>query len=125
MKDIHRPFSVKMKKKKKLVYLACPYSHPDKGVMQERFIAVNRAAAKLMREGVFVFSPISHSHPIHECGDVPGDWEFWKQYDYTILRHCKEMIVLRLPGWIKSVGVRAEMKYMKDRRRPIRFMDPL
>ena len=47
-----------------IIYLAAPYSHPDPGVRERRFRAINRAAAALIAEGRIVFSPISMSHPI-------------------------------------------------------------
>ena len=46
--------------KDKLVYLALPFTaHPEKS-----FEIANKVAAKLMEQGVIVFSPISHSYPI-------------------------------------------------------------
>ena len=73
---------------KTLVYLATPYTHPDPAVMEARFLAVNRVAARLMGEGLHIFSPISHTRPIAIAGDLQHDWEFWKQYDEAILSAC-------------------------------------
>jgi hypothetical protein len=42
-----------------LTYLGCPFSHPDEKVRLERRKAVSRFAAKLIRRGEIVFSPIS------------------------------------------------------------------
>jgi hypothetical protein len=91
-----------------MIYLASPYSHPDPAVRQKRFEAACRAAAALLRAGVSVFSPIAHSHPIAQHG-VPGTWEFWQQIDREYLLHCRAVVVLRLPGWVTSVGVQAEI----------------
>lgn len=46
----------------KKIYLATPYSHKDDKVRRERFDAVNIVAARLMRQGFLVFSPII-AHP--------------------------------------------------------------
>jgi hypothetical protein len=59
-----------------LVYLASPYTHADKAVMEDRFRAACRYAACLMRRGINVFSPIAHSHPIAQFG-LPPDWQFF------------------------------------------------
>jgi len=59
-----------------MIYLACPYSHPDSNVREYRFKMANRAAAKLMRDGHIVYSPISHTHPIAMEGDLPLDWAY-------------------------------------------------
>jgi hypothetical protein len=99
---------------KDLIYLACPYSSPDPAVREQRFHAVNRAAARLMEQGDLIFSPISHSHPIAIDGGLPKDWGFWERYDRAILGCCRTLIVLCLPGWEQSVGVQAEIKIAKE-----------
>lgn len=94
-----------------LTYLAAPYSHPDRAVMEWRFERITRAAALLMRrERWNVFSPITHSHPLHIIGDMRGDWEFWQHVDEEYLRVSSRFVVLLLDGWEKSVGVTAERK---------------
>ena len=55
-----------------MIYLASPYTHHDPEVRLERYRAVCRAAAGLIRQGRVVFSPIAHSHAITEHG-LPGD----------------------------------------------------
>lgn len=91
-----------------LTYLACPYSHPDHSVRVERFIAANRAAGYLIREGHTVFSPISHTHPIAEEGELPKGWTFWRSFDTAYLSVSRAFIVLAIDGWEESVGVAAE-----------------
>ena len=41
-----------------MIYLAAPYSATDPAVEQQRYDAVCRAAAALMRRGMEIFSPI-------------------------------------------------------------------
>ena len=106
-----------------VVYLACPYSHPDAAVRQARFEAVNRFAAELFRSGELVFSPISHTHPIGEHG-LPSDWDFWQWADRPLLELCDRMIVLCLDGWTESVGVTAEVDYYKAAGKPIEYRLP-
>jgi hypothetical protein len=108
---------------KTLVYLATPYSHPDREVRIARFEAVNRAAAKLMRDGLHVYSPISHTHPIAEAGELPLGWEFWEQYDRAILDACCRVIVLRQPGWEYSMGVQAEIRIAEELGLPVSYID--
>ena len=107
-----------------LVYLATPYSDPNPFVREARFKAVNRQAAELMRQGVHIYSPISHTHPIALAGDLPKGWDYWEQYDRTILAACTRMIVFRQPGWERSKGVAAEMAIAKEMGLPIEFIDP-
>lgn len=105
-----------------LVYLAVPYSHPERAIRLERFEAANRAAAKLMQGGEHVFSPISHTHPIAEAGDLPLGWEFWEAYDRTILACCCRVYVLQLDGWDRSTGVRAELGIAGEMGLPVVYL---
>lgn len=106
------------------VYLASPYTHPDPAVREERFQAVCRAAAALMREGHFVFSPIAHSHPIDLCMAAPQPGDFWKAQDVPILRHASRLVVLTLPGWEESRGLKWEMEIARQIHMPVSFMEP-
>lgn len=108
---------------KTLIYLAVPYSHPSAAVRQTRFEQANRAAAKLMRAGLHIFSPISHTHPIALAGDLPLGWEYWSAYDRAILEFCAKLIVLRLPGWEDSKGIAGEIQIANELGIPVEFMD--
>jgi len=107
-----------------LIYLASPYSNADPAVEQARFDAVCQAAATLMRRGLLVFSPIAHSHAIARFG-LPTDWAFWQRYDRAFLNRCRELWVLKLPGWESSVGVRAEIQIAREMGKPVRLIDPV
>lgn len=105
-----------------MIYLACPYSHPDSNVREYRFKMANRAAAKLMGDGHIVYSPISHTHPIAMEGDLPLDWAYWQSVDEFYIRLCEKVVVLELNGWQKSEGVRAEIDIARALNKPIEFM---
>lgn len=105
-----------------LIYLACPYSHKDPEVMDKRFHTINKIAAKLMSEGYYVFSPISHCHPLAIDGTLPGGWEFWKGYDTAIIKNCKCVLVAMLDGWGTSTGVQAEIQIAKDLDIPVEYL---
>ena len=104
-----------------MIYLASPYTHADAAVRQKRFEAACRAAARLMRQGTIVFSPIAHSVPIAEHG-LPLDWQFWQRNDRRLLEACDEVAVLVLDGWEQSVGVQAEMRIATELGKPIRLL---
>lgn len=106
-----------------LVYLATPYSHPDADVRERRFHEVNRVAGDLIRKGIHVFSPISHSHSIAMDGDLPKDFEFWQAYCRVMLRACGKMIVLMQDGWKESVGVKAEVAIAREMGLPVEFLE--
>lgn len=106
-----------------MIYLASPYNHDDPAVRVERFEAVCRFAAGLMRSGLVVFSPIAHTHPIAEHG-LPKGWEFWERFDREFLEAADSMIVLMLDGWVESVGVQAEIDIARELEIPVEFTTP-
>lgn len=105
-----------------LVYLASPYSHPLEYVQQTRFEQACAAAAALMRQGVYVFSPIAHTHPIACAGQLPTGWDFWQPYDRLYLQACERMIVLQLEGWDESKGVSDEIFIMQSMGKPVEYV---
>lgn len=106
-----------------MIYLASPYSHPDASIREFRFREACRAAAKLMRCGKVVFSPIAHGHCICEHG-LPTDWRFWEPFDRAQLERCDEVIVLMLEGWQQSTGVQAEIRIAAELGKPVRYLEP-
>jgi nucleoside 2-deoxyribosyltransferase len=106
-----------------MIYLASPYSHPDAAVREMRFRDACRAAAKLMRLGHTVFSPIAHGHCICTHG-LPTDWRFWEPFDRHHLERCDEVVVLTLDGWDASAGVQAEIRIAIELGKPVRYIEP-
>jgi len=107
-----------------LVYLACPYSHPDRTVRVMRFEAANRAASMLMDRGEHVFSPISHTHSIAESCDLPLDWEFWQDFERSYLSVANRLFLLLIPGWSTSTGVTAEIAIANKMDILITYLSP-
>jgi nucleoside 2-deoxyribosyltransferase len=109
----------------KLIYLAAPYTSHDRSEVLCRVEQINIAAAKLFRLGHFVFSPISHTHPIKEAdAALEGHWSFWKDYDERMLSHCDSVVVLMLPGWRESKGVMAEIGIADRLNKRIEYLKP-
>ena len=109
--------------KDKLIYLASPYTHSDPEKVVERFEAVCKAAAELMKSDHLVFSPIAHTHPLVKYG-LPGHWDFWENYDRLCLKACGVVAVLMLDGWEDSKGVQAEIKIAHEYGLPVVYLDP-
>jgi hypothetical protein len=106
-----------------VIYLACPYSHPDLAVREARFQAAFRVAADLLLAGEVVYTPVVYGHPLVAMG-VPGDWNFWSRFDHAMIEHCDEVRVLALPGWDTSVGVRQEVLFARSLGKPVTFVMP-
>lgn len=111
--------------KQGVIYLACPYSHEDPAVEQQRFMAVTQAAAELTSGGRTVFSPITMTHPITEAirardGKEP-DHKGWMDFDQPFMEMCSEIYVLAISGWSESKGVQQEIRYFHDNK-PVTIM---
>lgn len=111
-------------KKRGITYLAAPYSHPSRHVMYQRYTDITKHAAQMMREGFIVFSPITHSHPIAAYGELPRSWEYWQEFDRTILEACQRIRVLMLPGWEQSAGIAGELEIAEELGLTIEFTEP-
>lgn len=105
-----------------IIYVACPYSHSNPLVREERFERVSEFCAELSRAGLIVFSPISHTHPIAKYG-LPTDWAFWERFERAYMEVCRWMIVYAMDGWEVSTGVQSEIAIMRELNRPIVYVD--
>ena len=110
-----------------VVYLACPYTDPNPAVRKARFDAATAVAADLIRAGRIVYSPITMTHPIDMvlagASNTLGS-DYWVAFDEAFMEMCSEMVVVRLNGWERSNGIKREIDYFTDRKKPIRYVDP-
>jgi len=109
------------------IYLGCPYTGTEQE-RKDRFNIVNIVAAKLMSNGHIVFSPISHGHCIALAGEnikisLPTDWQYWEQSCKSFIDWCDVVHILTLKGWVKSVGVQAEIKYAESIGKKIEYIN--
>ena len=110
-----------------IIYLACPYSHEDKGVRLYRAHIATKAAAKLIASGLTVFSPITMTHPIDLIFIAEGtilDSAYWLKFDEAFMTICDKMIVLTLNGWRESKGIAREMNFFKEQNKTICYVSP-
>ena len=107
-----------------MIYLASPLSDPSGLVMRDRFQAACRQAAKMMRDGLTVCSPVAHSYWIALYGRIGlTDHDFWQRMDRPFLEACDEVWVLKLPGWDTSKGVAAEIALARELGKEVTFVD--
>lgn len=112
---------------REVIYLACPYTHPDSKVRQARFELATEAAAALIRQGHIVYSPITMTHPIDvvlagTTATLGSD--YWVTFDEAFMDACSEMVILKVDGWDASSGIQREIAYFEKQGKPVRFIKP-
>ncbi|MRH91273.1 DUF1937 family protein [Nocardia sp. SYP-A9097] len=103
------------------IFLACPYSNSDPAIVYVRFLQCNEVAATIVRSGHAVFSQVSMSHPINEAlgeeSAVVG--KLWAPIDAVFMEMMDELIVLDVPGWDQSSGIKREIEFFGSRGRAV------
>ena len=105
-----------------IIYLACPYSHPEPGTEAWRVGEASKFAAKMIDAGAVIFSPLSHTLEIKQHTTRDGSWDSWEKQNRAFIEVSHELWVLMLPGWEDSVGVRAEIRYALELGKPVRYI---
>ncbi len=105
-----------------MIYLACPYTHPDPAVRESRYRAVTEMAAMLMASKQrLIYSPISHSHGMEEFG-LPIEYDFWRRHARWLIERCDAVWVYCIDGWRESVGVAAEIAAAEEFGKPVCYL---
>ena len=104
------------------IFLACPYSHADDRVTEQRFEASNRVAARIIESGAAVYSQVSMSHPINIAFENTAKADIgkrWGPVDGVFMDVLDELIVLDLPGWEASSGIKREIEFFHSRGKKV------
>ena len=105
-------------------YLASPYTHHDKAVMQQRFEEAERCLAWLLGMKIWTYAPIVHNHQLALNHSLPPDHEFWLDYARAMILGSNGVLVLQIDGWRESKGVQIEIEFARDRRLSVRYVEP-
>jgi len=115
-------------------YFAHPYTCKDangnyvSGGEEANFRLCNIRAAKLIEKGYVIYSPISHTHPIHVSYPpfVGGNiHEMWYKFDNENIRQIPFKGIILAPNWEKSSGCRAERNMFVEMERTIVLYDDI
>ncbi|KKN66042.1 hypothetical protein LCGC14_0475200 [marine sediment metagenome] len=105
-------------------YFAHPYACRDaNGVFvpegeEANFQLCNQRAARLIELGYNIYSPISHTHPIHRASPVflaRHEHEAWYVLDMEFMAKTNFDGIILAPGWENSKGCKMEKKYFVDK----------
>ncbi len=105
-------------------YLATPYSKYPYGIEEAFRLAVLQRGL-LLKEGIPVFSPIIHSHPVAlMCAIDPFDHSIWLPAEEPILKCASGLIMVMAEGWESSYGMTKECEAFGAAGKPIIYMTP-
>lgn len=106
-----------------MLYLASPYTHDVRRVRLERFRAVCEYAGQLTANGLHIFCPIAHSHPIaEECSiELPTTFDYWEAYDKKFVGLSDGVVVMTIKGWDASKGVLSEIEMADEMGKPVYY----
>lgn len=105
-----------------LYYLAAPYTDPSESVRNDRVQCADIVAAWLMeKHGFCIYSPLTHSRNIvpHLAPETVADHRFWMKQCLPMVKAASGLILLPLPGWKDSKGVRMEVEAAQAVMMPI------
>jgi len=108
-------------------YLASPYTHYEEG-RQAAFEHISKVAGELFGQGIPIFCPIAHGHPMSIYGGMPpgevGDkhWQMWIDSGKYFMEGAIGCIVSTMKGWEVSPGVLNEIAYFKKAGKPIMYL---
>lgn len=104
-----------------IVYLATPYTKYLPGI-DAAFRDAAALAARLLKLGVRVYSPIAHCHPMAQFGGIdPKDHSIWLPYQEVMMAKADVLLVAQLEGWRESHGIDHEIKFFAKAGKPDPF----
>lgn len=106
-----------------IVYLATPYSKYSEGI-DKAFEEASRIAGLLMKEGVKVYSPIAHTHPLAKYAKLdPMDHKIWLRFDEALMSVATTILVAKMAGWDESFGVAYEIGHFTVRGKQVFYLE--
>lgn len=108
----------------KVVYLSAPYSSEQPEIAERRFHALLDLQVALLNAGITCINPLANALPfICQPNEQSLDYNTILDIDLKILARCDEMVVLALPGWSQSEGVKRELEYAITLKKPVTILE--
>ena len=115
-----------------LWYFAHPYSVKDADgryvaeAEEANFDLCNQRAARQIEAGYLIYSPISHSHPIHRASPTMlarYAHQEWYLRDMEFVKCVEWQGIILAPGWNLSPGCRMEQEWFRSEGLEVREYD--
>ena len=103
------------------IYLASPFNHKHFWIRWYRVYVATKCAAKLMKDGYRVFSPLTHSFfiALFLSKELMCDHDFWMEQDLPFVDDSDCVVVVsNETDWKLSSGVTAEVRRACEQYKP-------
>lgn len=107
-------------------YISNPYNGTD-AQREERAQIAAKVCGLLLKKDIHAWSPIVHNHAMMKTFNQFTLEERQTKildFDFSLLKASKGMIVLKIDGWKESFGVKAEIELCQQLSIPIKYLDP-
>lgn len=104
----------------RMVYVAAPFSAPDRAGVERNIIEAEALGIEVARLGAFPVVP--HSNTSHPDYERVQPYSFWLAGTMALLRVCHAVIMH--PDWQRSGGARGEHADALARKQPIFYALP-
>lgn len=105
------------------LYLGSPYSKYPDGI-EAAFRDVSKIAGELMRRGLSIYAPITHSHPIAVHAEIdPLSHDIWLPADRPFMEAAKGLIVAQMATWRESYGLKHEIDFFVGAKKPVYYLN--
>ena len=108
-----------------MIFLGMPYRADSDDLVEARVEAGRKVVAQFLSEDKAVQCPVVAFHEtMKQESDVEPDFEAWKQMIEEMIVHSTKMIILKLPGFAVSEGVKGEIELAEKHGRQVEYVDP-
>ena len=104
----------------KKIYVAIKYS----GAEELSYKKSLEACAFILKDGNIPISPIVMFHELAHSYDLPGDFAYWRNINFSLIDSCDEVMVVYGEGldFKSSTGVVAEMYYAAELGKEVSYL---
>lgn len=113
-----------------MIYLCSVYSihaktssKADQELRDHRANYAMKVTASMISSGLQIFSPIAHCHEMSKHNGMPKEFQFWRNYDESMIDVSSCLFVLKMPHWEDSEGISHEIAYAKAQGKPVYYID--
>lgn len=109
-----------------MIFISAPFNHSERSVREYRIQKAAEYSAYFLQKGILAINPTLYGLQLIQYTDNFNDtgWETWKPLCLGIMEHCTQCVVITMPGWDTSTGVRGEIECAVQLGIPVKYISP-